>query len=540
MILCSQLAVVTGHKNLIYQERGQLKTKNSGCKESFNVEITRCIVDTQTKELAYYEVSKENSLVLLFPTAPELVDGKAITNAILNKETGLYEFKNGVMPVATIAEYYKYRSVECMHRTIWRDFENWRGACITKGQRMALGVEGSRQAGKTFAVEQYCYRHFNNVLRVSMLHWSEEVENLKRVDSKDFYTKFYQFLNDMHIYFPDRADSVLILDDVHENMGFVRDKLSLFLDLFKFQVIVISSYVGDTRNRGKLILPSVNIVTHVMFPLSFEEVLRAIRQYQTGSDIISEEAAYEVYLNYGGYPAIAWQYVHDPFTVTMTSLILRFESIWNSVRDSVEQQLDISLKGLLNFTISSLLNTLSAERPFVSVRDYDSLMADMKWCCERGACLSEADTFIRQCLVSSGVLLKVPNATYVNGEIVPIEDSAYYCFIDCGLLHYLDSKMVHDRINVKNAVMKAYLTMEIYRKSGLALSLINVNANEFEYIISGAKKIGLQVKREKGNIISRKVAEAHKGVDRCYRLCLEAGENNILFWEIYKQNFSKE
>lgn len=496
------------------------------------MEIVKRIVDTKTKEVAYYEVLDKGEKAVLLRTTLQYRNNEEITNAVFDGKTGLCKAKAGYrIPTVTVADYFKDRHLRGMERLVYKEFEAWQQRCV-RGSKVALYVEGARQVGKTFAIQQYCYRHFNNVVYLNLIDEPEFIQTMQTSCATHFSTQFYAYLNRTDRYLPDCKDSVLIIDEVQEAIVPIYNKIRLFLSTFKFQLVVTGSYMGALYAKDKKVFFSAgSILPITMFPLSFEEVCRA-------ADKISEKQVYELYRKYGGYPAVVKKYLEKGKGISEEDIKQAFEAIWVTFCTESEKYLDVSLRNILPVVINNIVIELLHEKKGSLIRDNKGLLEKVRTRFKNVNITSELVESAIHWLCTCGVIIRVGMHTDGNVEFMPT--LMRYYMNDCGLLRYFALNTVREDSSVVGLITENYAFMELYRKRLNALSTATFNNYELDFVFISSdhkSRVGVEVKTSDGSVTSAKMFKKHGLIDKYYKICSEQGKNNILLWEIYKHNF---
>ena len=204
-----------------------------------------------------------------------------------------------------------------MERKIEQKLVQWKES----PKRMPLILNGARQVGKTFILNQFGAFHYKNVVHINLeadfrarevfetdLRAKSIIERLQVVESKTI----------------DKHSTLLIFDEIQASERALTSLKSFCEEEPDYHVVAAGSLLGVAINREKFSFPVGKIDELNMYPLDFEEFLWAVgkkglanfirHHYQTNEPLdeaLHQEAVmwYRKYLITGGMPAVVAEYV---------------------------------------------------------------------------------------------------------------------------------------------------------------------------------------------------------------------------------------
>lgn len=203
-----------------------------------------------------------------------------------------------------------------MQRKIYQEILNWKNNNITK----PLMIIGSRQIGKTYIIEEFCKKEFENYIEVNLQKSPNVVEIFE--EKKNPEEKFYKMLIEINKNFNVETD-VIFFDEVQESEQLISD-LKFFCESEKpYKIIVAGSLLGVKLNRFHSSFPVGKVEMLSMYAMDFEEFLMALdkemwineikRCYKENEPIVIHDKLldlYRTYLYVGGMPESINSYIN--------------------------------------------------------------------------------------------------------------------------------------------------------------------------------------------------------------------------------------
>jgi uncharacterized protein len=173
-----------------------------------------------------------------------------------------------------------------MKRRISKSLLEWKNS----NRRMPLIINGARQVGKTYIVEQFGKEYYENVLYLNM---EIEVTLCKFIETELSPKKIIQYLEatKMQELFPGKT---LIFFDEIQACERALTSLKYFCEQMpEHHIIAAGSLLGVAINREKYSFPVGKVNEINMYPLDFEEFLWAMNMEKLADEIISHYASNE-------------------------------------------------------------------------------------------------------------------------------------------------------------------------------------------------------------------------------------------------------
>lgn len=219
-----------------------------------------------------------------------------------------------------------------MRRRISNALVEWKDS----KDRMPLVVNGARQVGKTYILEQFGKEHFENVIYLNM-----EIEGgfCKFLDAELSPQKIIQFLEATKGEEIIAGKTLLFLDEIQ-----ACEKALTALKYFceqtrEYHVVAAGSLLGVAVNRQKYSFPVGKVNEMTLHPLDFEEFLWAMNREKLAEEIkthysenkamqnaLHEEALdlYRKYFIVGGMPAAVLNFIE-------TGSFIKAQTIQNNI-----------------------------------------------------------------------------------------------------------------------------------------------------------------------------------------------------------------
>jgi len=192
-----------------------------------------------------------------------------------------------------------------------------------KKRRKPLIIHGARQVGKTYIIKAFGEKYFDNILYLNFEIDRKVVKDFEENISPSF------LLHRLEIYFKQKIDPerTLIFFDEIQACERALTSLKYFLeDVPQYHVIAAGSLLGVALNREKYSFPVGKVEQLNMYPMTFEEFLRALHEDMLAEEIrscytqkkkmdyILHEKAMQLYREYlivGGMPEAVDVYIEE-------------------------------------------------------------------------------------------------------------------------------------------------------------------------------------------------------------------------------------
>ncbi|SFD35677.1 ATP-binding protein [Clostridium uliginosum] len=206
-----------------------------------------------------------------------------------------------------------------LKRDIYVDLLNWK----ENHSKQVLLLEGCRQVGKTHIIKKFAREQYKRVIYINLSDDSgkrllecykklyEDIRNNKININNNYLKELFKRYDDN---FVDSSDTIIVIDEIQESYK-VYNKIRGFSKELESHVVVTGSYLGRIVNNKEFWLLVGDVYTIQVYPLSFEEFLKAFDLFDVYLNLDffggSDEEDYEkisnmfsVYSVVGGYPEV--------------------------------------------------------------------------------------------------------------------------------------------------------------------------------------------------------------------------------------------
>lgn len=196
-------------------------------------------------------------------------------------------------------------------RDVYKEYEDW----LKYSKDKVLYVYGPRQVGKTYSIDKFCKRHFNNIYSLNLF----DDAILNKLNSLLESFTLPNAIKEIFPNFIDSEDSVVYIDEIQESSK-VFNGIRSFLKSYKCRLIVSGSFLEVALHNSKFKLPAGNAHIVTVYPLSFSEFTRIFDLYDvfTSIDLFGSSPKedynnlrelYNLYCVLGGMPGITISYL---------------------------------------------------------------------------------------------------------------------------------------------------------------------------------------------------------------------------------------
>jgi len=219
-----------------------------------------------------------------------------------------------------------------MKRKILESLIEWK----TSEERKSLILNGARQVGKTYILEEFGKEHFENVIYLNM-----EIEGAVRdfIEKELSPRKIIQFIESTKRQEIIPGKTLIFFDEIQASERTLTSLKYFYEQTPEYYIVAAGSLLGVAINREKYSFPVGKVNELYMFPLDFEEFLWALDYEKLAEEIknhyVNNEAmpealhnvALELYRKYfivGGMPAAVKTFVK-------TDSFLKVQIIQNNI-----------------------------------------------------------------------------------------------------------------------------------------------------------------------------------------------------------------
>ena len=165
-----------------------------------------------------------------------------------------------------------------MKRKILKSLIEWKNS----DERKPLILNGARQVGKTYILEEFGREHFENVVYLNM----EVEEELRRFfDGEIRPQQLLQFIETLRQQEITAGKTLIIFDEIQACERALTSLKYFCENAREYHIVSAGSLLGVAVNRSKFSFPVGKVDEMAMFPLDFEEFLWAMGYDKLAEDI---------------------------------------------------------------------------------------------------------------------------------------------------------------------------------------------------------------------------------------------------------------
>ena len=210
-----------------------------------------------------------------------------------------------------------------MYRKIEKDLLEWK-----KNFKMPLMLIGARQTGKTYILEEFCKTNFENYIYINL----EKEEDIREIfDATLNPEKIIEKIQILRKVNFNPNNTIIFFDEIQTSERAITS-LKYFCESDKpYKIVTAGSLLGVKINRFKSSFPVGKVVIKYLFPMDFEEYLKALgedmlieeirKHYNSNEkvlDSIHEKALdlYKKYLILGGMPKVIENFIENDLNIS--------------------------------------------------------------------------------------------------------------------------------------------------------------------------------------------------------------------------------
>ena len=375
-----------------------------------------------------------------------------------------------------------------MKRKIYDELIKWKNNTDNIKPLMILGV---RQCGKTYIINEFCQKEFDNYVSINLFDNNEIIDLYNsNLNSDEKYNRL-KLLLDFDI---DKENTCLFIDEIQQCEALISE-LKYFCEKHNnVRIICAGSLLGVKLKRAKTSFPVGKVKMLTMYPMNFEEFLWAMNQdllidtikdcYLNNKQISSpvhEKALtlYRTYLFTGGMPesvknmvSIKGDYIKYDNTILEDILISYFNDMSKYVTSESEV---LKIRRVYN-SLPSQLSNISNKFQYSKIekkgkaRDYDT---SIDWLL--------ASNMVLSCKCVK--LPEIPLEGFVDNDIFKLYLS------DVGILNSIlkisISDILNDNISLyKGVIVENYVANELISNGhNLYYYRNSNNTNEIDFLL---------------------------------------------------------
>ena len=227
-----------------------------------------------------------------------------------------------------------------MYRKIEEELKKW-----INDYKMPLMLVGARQTGKTYILQEFCKKNFNNYVYIN-LDKEESIERLfeETIDPDTIIEKI-EIIKNVVI---NPKDTIIFLDEIQVSERAITS-LKYFCESEKpYKIVCAGSLLGVKINRFKSSFPVGKVTIKYLYPMDFEEYLIALGEEKLINEIkihydsnealmnpIHEKSLdlYKKYLVLGGMPAMINNFLANDCNISHVNFELQEQIITSYLAD---------------------------------------------------------------------------------------------------------------------------------------------------------------------------------------------------------------
>ena len=198
-----------------------------------------------------------------------------------------------------------------MYRKINKELFKWK-----ENYKMPLMLVGSKKTGKTYILEKFCKKYFENYIYINLDKEKEICEIFEKTINPDKIIEKIEIIKKIII---DSGNTIIFLDEIQVSERAI-SSLKYFCESNKpYKIVCAGSLLGVKINRFKSSFPVGKVTIKYLYPMDFEEYLIALNEtklieeikkhYQNNKAVLTpiHEKALDLYKKYlvlGGMPAL--------------------------------------------------------------------------------------------------------------------------------------------------------------------------------------------------------------------------------------------
>ncbi len=202
-----------------------------------------------------------------------------------------------------------------MRRKIYTDLLDWKN----KPNRMPLILNGARQVGKSYILQAFGKREFDNFIIVNLEVDKALVEKFEESITPDSIIKYLESAHSQRII---PGKTLIVFDEVQACERALTSLKYFCEEAPRYHVVAAGSLLGVAINREKYSFPVGKVDEMTLFPMDFEEFLWALGRENFASSIREHYATnqpldihslaldfHNQYLIVGGMPAAVKEFI---------------------------------------------------------------------------------------------------------------------------------------------------------------------------------------------------------------------------------------
>lgn len=242
----------------------------------------------------------------------------------------MYEKSKNVCTICTKFVKMYIEVILYMYRKIEIDLKKWKD-----NSKMPLMLVGARQTGKTYILEDFCKKNFDNYIYLNLEKEKEISEIFSSTLKPEEVIEQIQILKKIEF---NVENTIIFIDEIQVNENAITS-LKYFCESDKpYKIVCAGSLLGVKINRFHSSFPVGKVIIKYLYPMDFEEYLMAMKEdkliekikkhYETNEPLlipIHEKALdlYKKYLVLGGMPTLINDFVNNECKISKVNFELQ-------------------------------------------------------------------------------------------------------------------------------------------------------------------------------------------------------------------------
>ena len=227
-----------------------------------------------------------------------------------------------------------------MYRKIEEELNKW-----LQDFNMPLMLIGARQTGKTYILEEFCKKNFNNYIYINLDKEDSICNIFESTINPETIIEKLEIIKNINF---NPEDTIIFLDEIQVSERAITS-LKYFCESAKpYKIVCAGSLLGVKINRFHSSFPVGKVVIKYLYPMDFEEYLMALgedkliteiqKHYETNEPLMSpiHDLALELfkkYLTLGGMPALINNFIANDCNIAHVNFELQDQIITSYLAD---------------------------------------------------------------------------------------------------------------------------------------------------------------------------------------------------------------
>ena len=227
-----------------------------------------------------------------------------------------------------------------MYRKIEEELNKW-----LQDFKMPLMLIGARQTGKTYILEKFCKKNFNNYIYINLDKEDSICNIFESTINPETIIEKLEIIKNINF---NPEDTIIFLDEIQVSERAITS-LKYFCESAKpYKIVCAGSLLGVKINRFHSSFPVGKVVIKYLYPMDFEEYLMALgedkliteiqKHYETNEPLMSpiHDLALELfkkYLTLGGMPALINNFIANDCNIAHVNFELQDQIITSYLAD---------------------------------------------------------------------------------------------------------------------------------------------------------------------------------------------------------------